>query len=295
MNKVIFILLSFTFFFISCKKENSSVSKKFFVDEIGNRVELNSTPTKIISAAPNITEIIYALGAGDLLVGRTTFCNYPPEVEKVQVVGDMLNLNFEKILEMKPDILFLTVEGNTKETYEKLKSLNIAVYVINPRNIGGILKSISNIAEVLSKKKAGDSLIHSIKERLNLIEQLNLKTHTAMFVVSLHPLMIAGQNTFISDILKKVKLENIAPQSISSYPLISREEVLQKNPEWIILPSGYSLEEVLKQYSEWKNLVAIKKNKILFIDPDLFFRPGPRFIDAIEFLAENLRKDDLKR
>ncbi len=97
-----------------------------------------------------------------------------------------------------------------------------------------------------------------------------------MFVVSLVPLMVAGPNTFINDLMKQVNLENISPNSISSYPILSREEVLKKNPEWIILPEGYSLKEILDNYPEWKNLSAIKQRKVIFVNADLFFRPGPR-------------------
>jgi iron complex transport system substrate-binding protein len=113
-----------------------------------------------------------------------------------------------------------------------------------------------------------------------------------MFVVSISPLIIAGKNTFINEIMEKVNLENISPKnSISSYPMISREEVLIKNPDVIIIPSSkYKSKEILRIYPEWKNLSAVKNRKIMFVDPDLFLRPGPRFIDAIKFLGQELSK-----
>lgn len=290
-NLVLYLIISSIFFF-SCNERKDTKLSKIYIDEIGNKIELNKNPERIISAAPNLTEIIFAIGAGDLLVGRTTFCNYPSEVNKIQVIGDMLHLNFEKIVELKPDLIFLTVEGNTKELYDKLKSLNIQVYVTNPRNLNGILHSISNIGLILNRKQKADSLVSSIKKSLDEIEAKKFKKQRAIFIVSISPLIIAGKSTFINEMMERVNLENISPKnSISAYPMISREEILDKNPDVIILPSGnYSLNEILKVYPEWKNLNAIKKGKVIYVDQDLFFRPGPRFIDAIKFLSEALSK-----
>lgn len=280
------IVLLFTVLVVSCKEKKIPFNEKIIKDEIGNEIHLNRKPLRIISAAPNITEIIYAIDAQNMLIGRTAFCNYPDSVKNIPIIGDMLNLNFEKIVELKPDLIFMTVEGNTKETFDKLKTLGVEVYVVNPRDINGILNSIKNIAEVLDKRDTAQALIHLLQQRVYKIHKRNLKLETAMFVISFVPLMIAGENTFINDILKQANLKNISPFTISSYPIISREEVLKKNPDWILIPSTYSLEEILEYYPEWKNLSAIQKGKIVFIDPDLFFRPGPRFIDALEFLVE---------
>jgi len=288
------IVFLITIVIVSCKEKESAYKEKIIKDESGNEIHLNSKPLRIISAAPNITEIIYAIDAQNMLVGRTAFCNYPESVKNIPVIGDMLNLNFEKIIELKPDLIFMTVEGNTKETFDKLKTLGVEVYVVNPRDINGILNSIKNIAEVLDKKDTARALIDLLQKRIDKIHKHNLKFETAMFVISFVPLMIAGENTFINDILKHANLKNISPSTISSYPIISREEVLKKNPDWIFIPSSYSMEEILEYYPEWKNLSAIKKGKIVFVEPDLFFRPGPRFIDALEFLVEKIKTKNIK-
>lgn len=289
-SNFLFVLFSILFL-IGCNQKKEISGSKIFVDELGNKILLKSKPSKIISAAPHITEIIYAIDAQNLLVGRTSFCNYPDDVKQIPVVGDLLNLNFEKIVHLQPDLIFMTVEGNTKETYDKVNSLGVQVYVTNPRNIEGIFNSIRKIAVVLGRKDTAETLIKSFEERLKKIHQLRLKKETAMFVVSLVPLMVAGPNTFINDLMKQVNLENISPNSISSYPILSREEVLKKNPEWIILPEGYSLKEILDNYPEWKNLSAIKQRKVIFVNADLFFRPGPRFIEAVEFLVSKLNRE----
>lgn len=283
--RIFFIFLLLTLISLHCKDKKETKEGKKFIDEIGNEITLKHKPTRIISTAPNITETIFAINAQNLLVGRTSFCNYPEEVKNIPIIGDLLNVNFEKVIDLKPDLIFITVEGNTKEIFDKLKSLGIEVYVTNPRSINGIINSIKNISEVLDKKDTAEILIKFLNQRLKNIKSQNIRKHSAMFVVSLAPLMIAGSNTFINDILNYAGFENISPESISSYPVISREEVLRKNPDWVILPEGFSKSEILKYYPEWKKLKAIRNDNIIFIDPDLFFRPGPRFIDAIELLV----------
>lgn len=295
MKKFLLIVIVFISFY-SCQEKSDKSDSIVYIDDLGNKVELNHYPEKVISTAPNLTEIIFSIGAGNSLVGRTQFCNYPPEVEQVQIIGDMLRFNYEKILELKPDLIFLTVEGNTKESYDKLKTLGLNVYVTNPRDLKSIIHSIKTISEILNKKQIGDSLIQQINFRLNEIKRKNFDRKSAIFVVSLNPLIVAGKNTFINEILESVNLFNIAPESISNYPILSREEVIIKNPDFIILPESKNLSKqyLLKIFPEWKRLSAIKKNQIIFVEPDLFFRPGPRFIQAIEYLAserEKLKKE----
>lgn len=292
MKKVLSIFLTLLIFLIACNEKKEFHSGIVFIDEIGNKIELSKNPERIISTAPNLTEIIFAIDADEFLVGRTSFCNYPAEVNKIDVIGDMLHLNFEKIVDLKPDLIFMTVEGNTKEIYDKLKGLGIQIYVTNPRSLRDILKTIKNMGIILNRKEKADSLVNSIEESLIEESSKNFERQKVIFVVSFSPLIVAGKNTFINEILEVVNLENIAPKSsISAYPMISREEVLNQNPDVIILPSSdYTIDNILRVYPEWASLNAIKNKKIIYVDQDLFFRPGPRFIDAIKYLSNELSK-----
>lgn len=292
MKKVLSIFLTLLIFLIACNEKKEFHSGIVFIDEIGNKIELSKNPERIISTAPNLTEIIFAIDADDFLVGRTSFCNYPAEVNKIDVIGDMLHLNFEKIVDLKPDLIFMTVEGNTKEIYDKLKGLGIQIYVTNPRSLRDILKTIKNMGIILNRKEKADSLVNSIEESLIEESSKNFERQKVIFVVSFSPLIVAGKNTFINEMLEVVNLENIAPKSsISAYPMISREEVLNQNPDVIILPSSdYTIDNILRVYPEWASLNAIKNKKIIYVDQDLFFRPGPRFIDAIKYLSNELSK-----
>ncbi len=285
MKKLSLLLIIFSFL-LSCKTDNH-VSKKgnYIVDDIGNQFSLEQKPQRVISLAPNLTEMIYDLKLEKYLVGNTIYCDYPEEAMSVEKVGDMLTFNFEKIVSLKPDIIFITVEGNTKETYDKFKELDLKVFVSNPRNYEGIKKTYQDIGKIFSLNtnptiKSWDSTINRIKSNSKYFNK------TAMFVVQITPLMIAGPNTFLNEYLNICGFKNIAFDSPLNYPIFSREEIIKRNPDYIIIPTSGndSIEKMISIYPEWKTLKAIKNKKIIYVDNNLFLRPGPKFVKA----AENL-------
>jgi len=270
----------------SCSDQQQQKADSFSVkDDLGNFVSFIRPPQRIITLAPNLTEMIYDLGLGKELVGNTSYCNYPDSARKVEKVGDMLTFNFEKILTLKPDVVFITVEGNTKETYNKFLELGIKIFVSNPRNFWGIKKTYLDLGKIFgieekAKRKvaAWDSIITNIS-----FESKKHSERTAMFLIDTKPIMLAGRNTFINEYLDICGLKNIAAGSPLNYPMFSREEILKQNPDYIIYPAGNNedFSNVIKIYPEWKNLKAVKNHNVLLVDRDLFARPGPRFAEAV--------------
>ena len=290
MTKRTFLLLFFFILFFSCTKKNERKNSESFAvkDDLGNSISFSKPPQRIITLAPNLTEMIYDLGLGKNLVGNTTYCDYPAAARNVDKVGDMLTFNFEKIVTLKPDIVFITVEGNTKETYEKFGELGIKIFVSNPRNFTGIKKTYLDLGKIFgieekAKRKvaAWDSLVTKLST-----ESKNYPEASAMFLIDTKPVMIAGKNTFINEYLEICGLKNIAADSPLNYPMFSREEILRRNPDYIIYPTGSNEDflSVLKIYPEWKNLNAVKNHHVLFVDRNLFTRPGPRFVQAVGIL-----------
>ncbi|MEW5843182.1 MAG: cobalamin-binding protein [Bacteroidota bacterium] len=283
-----FILISIILL-AGCGKSHESRLKSFEIkDDLGEKIILDYVPKRIISLAPNLTEMIYDLGLGNELVGDTRYCDYPSAAQNVEKVGDMLTFNFEKIVTLKPDIVFITVEGNTKETYDKFRELGIKIFVSNPRNFTGIKKTyldlgkIFGIEEKAKRKVAGwDSLITKLS-----VESKNYPEASAMFLIDTKPVMLAGKNTFINEYLEICGLKNIAADSPLNYPMFSREEILRRNPDYIIYPTGSNedFSSIIKIYPEWKNLKAVKNHHVLFVDRNLFTRPGPRFVQAAGIL-----------
>jgi iron complex transport system substrate-binding protein len=294
-----FLLLILAILSCAGKQERELPAGAALIDDLGNRVSIDSIPGKIVSLAPNLTEIIFDLGAGDKLAGNTLYCNYPPEARNVEKVGDLLTVDFEKVLSLKPDLIFITVEGNRKETFDKFKSLGLKVFVSNPRNYEGVKKSYLDIARILGREKYAAEKIEMWDALLDSIRSKSRKYNpkTAMLPVELKPIMLAGKNTFLNEFLELCGLENIADDSSINYPVFNREEILKRNPDYIIILSDGKLKtgDLLELYPEWKDLKAVRNGNVIFVDRDLYSRPGPRFAEAAADLFNRLHPEESLR
>jgi iron complex transport system substrate-binding protein len=295
MCKLSFVLLLLlTLTFISCSREGKKtpVGSIVIKDDLNVTVTLPSVPGRVISLAPNMTEMIFAIGEGKKLIGNTIYCNYPEAAKKITKVGDMLSIDYEKILSLKPDLIFLTVEGNAKDSYEKLLKLGFKVFVSNPRNFDGIKKTFSDLGKIFGRQTQAKNIIEDWDKRYNIIteEVKKYPPKTAMFLIGLSPIMLAGKNTFINGLMSSDGLINIAGDSPFNYPIYSREEIMKKNPDYILMTgtSNKDSNKLTQAYKEWKFLKAIKNGNVIVVYPDLYLRPGPRFIDALENLFRKI-------
>lgn len=281
---------------ISCSK-NSEVKQTGFSikDDLGSTIYFESVPQRIISLAPNLTEIIYSLGQGKHLIGDTKYCDYPEAAKHVAKIGDMLTFNFEKIISLKPDIVFITVAGNTKETYDKFRALGIKMFVSNPVNYAGIKKTYLDLGKIFGVEQEAkfkvaewDSIVTAISSQSKKYAE-----KSAMFLVDLKPAMLAGKNTFLNEYLMMCGLKNIAESSPVNYPMFSREEILRENPDYIIYMAGKeeTVATIKNAYPEWSQLKAVKNNNIILVDRDLYPRPGPRFVVALKDLFTRLHPE----
>jgi iron complex transport system substrate-binding protein len=283
--KVIFFLLNL-FILLSCRNEQEFIEKveNSIIDDLNNQIIVNEIPQRIISLAPNLTEMIFALNAGDKIIGNTWYCNFPAESKSVKKIGDMFSVEYEEIILLNADIIFMTVEGNSRDVYNKLVNLSQKVFVSNPRNFEGIKKTYSDLGKILGKVDIVYREIEKWNEEIKLIEleAYNRSPMTAFLIISINPLITAGRNTFMNEFFRICNLINIAEKSTVNYPILSREEVLKQNPSLIILPKGEIIKDDLTvSYPEWKKLEVIRYDRVIEVNPDIFFRPGPRFILAL--------------
>lgn len=275
--------------------ENDTARKTNVIrDDLGKEFEFEKPPGKVVTLAPNLTEMIYKLNAEEKLIGNTTYCNYPPEAEDVEKVGDLISVDFEKVSELKPDLIFMTVEGNTKNNYQKLVNLGYKVFVSNPRTFEGIHKTFMDLGEIFDKHKLAGKLTAEWDFVVSGIwnKSKQYSTKSAMFLVQVQPVMLAGENTFIHEYLRTCNLENIAGEAEQNYPKYSREEILLKDPDCIITTEDNRQKDFVEIYPEWAGLQAVRENNIIYVDSDIFFRPGPRFVNALERLFNRLHSKD---
>lgn len=290
------LLVLFAFLFSSCAKniEQKQSGASTFIDDNGYEVAIDGIPQKVITLAPSLTEMIYELGVEKYLIGNTLYCDYPEEAKSVTKVGDMLKTDYERILELSPDLIFVSIEGNSKETYDRLKEFGFNIFISNPRDFEGIKKSYRDLAKIFNVEEKAEEQIKDWNQEVEAVIEKAAKFEdiNAMFLISADPLMVAGENTFINKFLKMCNIKNIAENLVSNYPILSREEVLQRNPEYIFVSADHGLStlNIKNLYPEWANIKAVQQNKIVIIDPNLYFRPGPRFPLALSKLFNTVEE-----
>ncbi len=246
---------------------------------------------RIISTAPSITEILYALRAGDMVVGVSSYCNYPKEVRKKGKIASFSKANIEKIISLKPDIVF-TAGLEQGSIIKQLDDFGIKNITIDPKNPEELYKDIIRISTILGIRKEGEALVKNLKIDVFEIKHKIPKGKKPKVLIELwdNPLMVAGEGSFVGELIKLAGGENIAYDAPRPYSRFSPELVIKRNPDCIIL--GHSQKDALSNmYNRvgWSNINAIKSKKVYDdIDPDLILRPGPRFVIGINKIYERL-------
>jgi len=264
-----------------------SPTGKIFIDELGNEVRIEKVE-RIVSLAPNITEIIFALGMGDKLVGVTDFCDYPEEAKKKEKIGGFINPNVEKIISLKPDLVIATKDGNDPSAIERIKNFKIPVFVIYPMDFEGVMRTIFNISEVLGVKEKGVILIDEMKRRVEEIKTKvpDKKRKRVLLLYETSPMIASGPGTLADNIIKTAGGENVLSDSPLKYPKINLETAISRKPEVIIITE-------MKTGSE--NLKGIKDafgEKVFIIRGDIINRAGPRLIYGLEEIFKILHSNE---
>jgi len=260
------------------------------VDQVGRTLVVPENPTRVIALAPSITEIIYDLGQEERLVGVTQYSTYPPEAESLPRVGSYVRPDIEKIVALKPDLCLATKDGNPKHIVDKIVSLGIPVYVINPRNLVEIMDTITRIGSLLQAEKSASGLVSDMEERIERVqEQVKKGNHRprVFFQIDAEPLFSAGTDTFIHELIEMAGGVNTAAGEIS-YPRYSWEDIIALQPEIVLISSmagGLSPEYLLKSWEKWDLLSAVKNDRIYVVNAELFDRPTPRLVDGLEVIA----------
>jgi iron complex transport system substrate-binding protein len=274
--------------------ENNTIT---VTDDLGRPVSITSTPQRIVSLSPSNTEILFALGLGDRVVGVTKYCNYPPEVEglkdsgKVDVVGGYVDPDFEKILSLRPDIVVASqIHGSG--VVSLLVKQNIPVFVVDPNNLSGILLSIENVGKITGKAAEASALILQMRSRIKAVSDKvsSLPKERVLYVVWHDPVQTAGSGTFDDEIIEMAGGVNIF-HDLSGYAEVDPEAIAVRNPEVIIACTGMGTgADKPLQWAETErglNLTDARKNgRIYQAKGDLITRAGPRIVDGLEMFAK---------
>ena len=268
-------------------------------DGLDREVTLNEIPQRIISLAPSNTEILFAIGAGDQVVGRDSLSDFPEEAKAVADIGSTFEaLNTELIVSLEPDLV-LAAEINTPEQVKQLEDLGLTVYYLkNPTTLEEMYGNLELVAQMTGHQEEAADLVESLKARVAAVDEkiapLSSKFSVFYELDATDPAkpFTAGKGTFITQLIDRAGGYNIA-SDLEGYPQMSLEQVVAADPSFIILGDaryGVSPESIAERPG-WENLSAVKNGQVLPFNDDLVSRPGPRLVDALEELAKLLRPE----
>jgi len=253
------------------------------------------TPQRIVSLAPNVTEVLYDLGLGKRVIAVSTYCNYPPEVRLKPKIGGMSNPSLEAIVALKPDVVVLTDDGNPREIAERLAKLKIPIYVFRAKRIADLPREIRAIGIAFGVKNRADRQAGKIERLLASYadKARYASTHArkkVLFVTQPEPLIVAGPGTAIDDILNLLGSRNIAADAPTPYPRFSIEEVIRHSPDIIlIVKTQDGMENRTGQLlRKLKTLEAVRQGRVFYIG-DPLLRMGPRITEGMADLDRYLK------
>jgi iron complex transport system substrate-binding protein len=292
-------LLTLLFFFVLSFSISYS-TERTFKDEVGREVAIPFPPKRIVSLAPNITEVLFGLGLDKEIVGVSIHCNFPEEAKTKIRVGSYISLDYEKMTSVKPDLIIATGVGNTRDMVDRLGQLGFPTYVIYPKNFEDILESIIHIGQVVNREREARVIIGGIKNRShNVIEVTKDLPRPKVFIqIGDAPMVTVGKGSFTDDLIRLAGGENIAGKEKEVYPRFGMEEILKRSPEVIVIssmnPTG-DYPKILQEWNRWKTIPAVKNGRVHIINSDLIDRPSPRIIEGLEEFARILHPERFRK
>ena len=264
-------------------------------DEVGRKIQIPREVNRVVSLAPNLTEIVFALGDGDHLAGDTDFCDYPPEAAQKPHVGGPVNPNLEEVVSLMPDVVLAT-SINRRETVSALDRLGLPVFVTDPHTVDEMIATVEHIGSALGTEKSAAVLAAELRDRLSDLHRrlAGVSARRVLFVVWTSPLISVGRETFIADALRQAGGRSVVDTK-AEWPNISLEEMVHLQPEVLVFASAHAGDtqhdiDGLRARPGWRDLAAMQHGDIVVVS-DAINRPAPRMVDAIEQLARALHPE----
>ena len=262
-----------------------------FRDDTGQEIRLKAPARRIITLAPHATELLYAAGAGDRLVGTVDYSDYPPAAKKIPRVGSYDRFDLEAISALKPDLIIAWETGNPAAQVEKLKALGLTVYVTQPNRMEDVAGQLERYGRLAGSEAAADAAAAQFRQRLERLRQTYAdKPKVRVFYqIWINPLMTVGGPQIITDAIRLCGGENVFGQLSQMAPVVSVEGVLAADPEAIVATGmGDARPEWLDDWNKWTRMTAVKRGNLFHINPDLLQRHTPRILDGAAQLCADL-------
>jgi iron complex transport system substrate-binding protein len=274
----------------------ANLAPRTFVDDLGRKIYLAAAPARVVSLAPSITEMLFAIGAGGQVVGVTQFCDYPPEAVTRTKVGAGFP-NIESLVALKPDLVVTSKDFIRPDTLAKLDQLKIpAVVFVDAATVEDVYAHIQTLGRMLDRRPAADALVGAMRQRVAAVKAKTeaLPRPRVLYVLNSDPFVTVGAGSFIHQLIGLAGGVNVAQASPIAYPRLNLEEVLKQDPEIIVFPAGASEgvpEEQRQRWRQWTTVTAVKRDRFAQVPSVLLDRPGPRVVEGLEALARQLHPE----
>ncbi|NYT00509.1 MAG: cobalamin-binding protein [Methanocellales archaeon] len=297
INFFIVLLIAF-----SCCIELTPIAEEphlIITDDLGREVPIPKELNRIISLSPSNTEILFALGLGDKVVGLTRYCNYPPEAQEREEIGGFVSVNIEKVVSLKPDLI-LADASLQRAVVEELEKLGLSVFALGSDDVDEILEDIEIIGKITGKEEIAQELTANMRNRIKVItdntrdlneEQLS-KT---LFIHGLDPLRVSGPGSLAHILIELAGGRNIAADAEAKSVAYSLELLIEHDPDVIIFNKQMGTIEItvqdLKDQPGWGVISAVKNDRVYGIEGDIVSRRGPRIVDGLEEVARSIHPE----
>ncbi|HQV12925.1 MAG TPA: cobalamin-binding protein, partial [Nitrospira sp.] len=267
----------------------ANITPRTFIDDAGRKLYVAKAPTRVVSLAPSITEMLFALGLDEQVVGVTDFCNFPAAATAKPKVG-YSNPNLESLLALRPELIVAPREFHRANVLAKLEELKIPVLLLEATSLEQVFAHIHTLGRIFDRSTAAHALTAEMRQQMAEISRRTegLPRTRVLYVINSQPLITVGPGSYIHQMIGLAGGTNIASEAATAYPRLTMETVLKEDPEILIFPRG-SVETVPRSEQEtwrrWTTLTAVQQNRLREVSADALNRPGPRVMQGLEALA----------
>lgn len=271
----------------ACGLVRDEGQRRVYTDWIDRRVELAYPPQRIVSMAPNLTETLFAVGAGSQVVGVTKFCDYPAEAKALPNIGGFTDVSPEAVLALRPDLVFATADTSTRKRFEIIEASGQPTYAVFPKNLEDIRKMVRCVGEITGHVEQARELAVDMEHRQEAVRDrvAGQRAPRTLIVLQVQPLIAAGPDTFLDELVSAAGGQNIAHDAPVSWPRLDREWVITQDPEVVLTTFVEGVDELEKVL---QGTSAARHGRVHALEPAWVERPGPRIVDGLDQIAELL-------
>lgn len=287
-----FVILAF----VSCaNNKRSPEGNVTYTDDLGRTVLIPDTPERVVTLAPNLTEIIFTAGADSLLVGVSNVDDYPPEVQSLPRYS-ILPVDFETIATLQPDLILATTHINSPRDAQTLEALGFPTVFLSFESISDVFEGIRTVGQLLGTGRVADSVVDSLTNQMNRLSEITSDISNppdVLFLISDEPLFSFGRESYVHELINLAGGNSVTGKIDAVAPILNDEFVLANNPDVIIGTFGdeYSAAQLLDEHPTWSSVAAVQNERVYTIDENLVLRPGPRLIEAAWLMARMLHTE----